>query len=131
IFEKSNGASIVDNKLVIKLQPEESIELRLMNKIPGLSENMKLQEVNLELNAPQTQKRKSDAYERLILDVIRANATLFMRLDEVEAAWKWADPIIEGWENNLVPMKKYTAGTDGPTAAVQMIAQDGRSWNDE
>ena len=107
IFEKSNGAALVDNKLVIKLQPEESIELRLMNKIPGLSENMKLQEVNLELNAPHTKKRKSDAYERLILDVIRANATLFMRLDEVEAAWKWADPIIEGWENNLLPMKKY------------------------
>ena len=131
IFEESNRSSLVDNKLVIKLQPEESIELRLMNKIPGLSENMKLQEVNLELNAPQTQKRKSDAYERLILDVIRANATLFMRLDEVEAAWRWADPIIEGWENNLVPMKRYTAGTDGPTAAVQMIAHDGRSWNDE
>lgn len=131
IFEKSNQAALVDNKLVIKLQPEESIELRLMNKIPGLSETMQLQEVNLELNAPHTFKRKSDAYERLILDVIRANATLFMRLDEVEAAWRWADPILEGWENSLVPMKKYTAGTDGPTAAIQMIAQDGRSWNDD
>ena len=131
IFAEENGSSIVDNKLVIKLQPEESIELRLMNKIPGLSGRMKLQEVNLELNALATDKRKPDAYERLILDVIRANPTLFMRLDEVEAAWKWADPIIEGWENNLVAMKKYTAGTDGPTAAVQLIAQDGRSWNDE
>ncbi|XOB61561.1 glucose-6-phosphate dehydrogenase [Campylobacterota bacterium DY0563] len=131
IFAEDNANSIVDNKLVIKLQPEESIELRLMNKIPGLSETMKLQEVNLELNAPHTDKRKPDAYERLILDVIRANPTLFMRLDEVEAAWRWADPIIESWENNLVPMKKYTAGTDGPTASIQLIAQDGRSWNDE
>ena len=131
IFEKNNHSPLVDNKLVIKLQPEESIELRLMNKIPGLSETMQLQEVNLELNAPHTEKRKSDAYERLILDVIRANATLFMRLDEVEAAWRWADPILEGWEKNLVQMKKYTAGTDGPTAAVQMVAQDGRSWNDD
>ena len=131
IFEKSNKTALVDNKLVIKLQPEESIELRLMNKIPGLSENMQLQEVNLELNAPDRVKRKSDAYERLILDVIRANATLFMRLDEVEAAWKWADPVLEGWEKNLVPMKKYTAGTDGPTASIHLIAKDGRSWNDD
>lgn len=131
IFAENNCTSLLDNKLVIRLQPQESISLRLMNKIPGLSENMQLQEVNLELNAPNREKRKSDAYERLILDVIRANPTLFMRLDEVEAAWKWADPIIEAWENNLVPMKKYTAGTDGPTASVQLIAQDGRSWNDE
>lgn len=131
IFAENNCCTLLDNKLVIRLQPQESIELRLMNKIPGLSETMQLQEVNLELNAPDTHKRKSDAYERLILDVIRANPTLFMRLDEVEAAWKWADPIIEAWENNLVPMKKYTAGTDGPTASIQLIAQDGRSWNDE
>ncbi|PLY08095.1 MAG: glucose-6-phosphate dehydrogenase [Arcobacter sp.] len=127
----NKGSSIEDNKLVITLQPEESIELKLMNKIPGLSENMKLQEVDLQLNAPHTLKRKSDAYERLILDVIRANPTLFMRLDEVEAAWRWADKILDGWADHVVPMKKYTAGTDGPTAAVQLIAQDGRSWHDE
>jgi len=131
IFAKNNSNFVMDNKLIIRLQPQESIELRLMNKIPGLSQTMKLQEVNLELNAPNTHKRKSDAYERLILDVIRANPTLFMRLDEVEAAWKWADLIIDGWDKNLVPMKKYTAGTDGPTASIQLIAQDGRSWNDE
>lgn len=131
IFEKSNKTALVDNKLVIKLQPEESIELKLMNKIPGLSENMQLQEVDLELNAPNRVKRKSDAYERLILDVIRANPTLFMRLDEVEAAWKWADPILEAWENNMVQMKRYTAGTDGPTASIQLVAQDGRSWHDD
>jgi len=127
----NNKQTLSDNKLVITLQPKESIELRLMNKIPGLSEQMNLQEVNLELNSPHETKRKSDAYERLILDVIRANPTLFMRLDEVEAAWKWADPILQAWENNIVPMKKYTAGTDGPAASIQMIAQDKRSWNDE
>lgn len=127
----NNGSCITDNKLLITLQPKESIELKLMNKIPGLSEVMKLQQVDLELNSPHTQQRKPDAYERLILDVIRDNATLFMRLDEVEAAWKWTDKIIEGWQNNMTPMKFYPAGTDGPTAAVQLIAKDGRSWNDE
>jgi glucose-6-phosphate 1-dehydrogenase len=123
--------SINANRLVITLQPKESIELKLMNKIPGLSDSMKLQQVDLELNSPHNSDRKPDAYERLILDVIRSNPTLFMRLDEVETAWKWADKIIDGWEKNLSPMKTYTAGSDGPSAAIQLIAKDGRSWNDE
>lgn len=126
-----NGAWISENQLVISLQPKESIRLKLMNKIPGLSESMQLQQVELELNAPMNNRRKPEAYERLLLDVIRANPTLFMRLDEVEAAWKWADSIIEGWAANMTPMKKYNAGTDGPSAAIHLIARDGRSWHDE
>jgi glucose-6-phosphate 1-dehydrogenase len=102
-----------------------------MNKIPGLSEQMRLQQVELELNTPLDMSHKPDAYERLILDVIRANPTLFMRLDEVESAWKWADVILDGWSEEIVPMKSYSAGTDGPSAAIQLIARDGRSWNDE
>ncbi len=127
----NNGACISENKLVITLQPNESIQLELMNKIPGLSEHMRLQKVALELNNPINHKRKSSAYERLLLDVIRDNATLFMRLDEVEAAWKWADKIIEGWSDNLTPLRTYTAGTDGPSASIELIARDGRSWHDE
>ena len=126
-----NGAWISENQLVISLQPKESIRLKLMNKIPGLSASMQLQQVELELNAPMNNRRKPEAYERLLLDVIRANPTLFMRLDEVEAAWKWADTIIEGWAANMTPMKKYNAGTDGPSAAIHLIARDGRSWHDE
>jgi len=119
------------NKLVITLQPDESIKLKLMNKIAGLSDEMKLQEVDLELNAPHNTTRKPDAYERLILDVMLANPTLFMRLDEVEEAWRWTDVIIEGWQKNLSPMKHYTAGSYGPSSSIQLIAKDGRSWNDE
>lgn len=127
----NNGACISQNQLVISLQPKESIRLKLMNKIPGLSENMRLQQVELELNSPMNSQRKPDAYERLLLDVVHSNPTLFMRLDEVEAAWKWADKIIEGWSQNLTPMKSYSAGTDGPSASVQLIARDGRDWHDE
>jgi len=127
----NGGDCISQNKLVISLQPKESIELKLMNKIPGLSEKMRLQQVELELNAPINMEHKPEAYERLLLDVIRANPTLFMRLDEVEAAWKWTDVILEAWKQNSVPMKSYSAGTDGPSAAVHLIARDGRSWNDE
>lgn len=127
----NKGSCISENKLVISLQPKESIELKLMNKVPGLSEQMRLQQVDLELNAPMNEDRKPEAYERLMLDVIRSNPTLFMRLDEVEAAWKWADIILQGWADNIVPMKTYQAGTDGPTAAVELIARDGRGWHDE
>jgi len=126
-----NGKCISQNKLIISLQPKESIHLQLMNKIPGLSEQMRLQQVELELNTPLNVKHKPSAYERLLLDVIRSNPTLFMRLDEVETAWKWADVILEGWEEGIVPMKSYSAGSDGPSASVHLIARDGRSWHDE
>lgn len=127
----NNGSCISPNKLVITLQPNESIELKLMNKVPGLSESMRLQQVDLELNAPLNMEHKPDAYERLLLDVIRANPTLFMRLDEVEAAWKWADVILNGWAENSIPMKSYPAGSNGPSAAVKLIARDGRDWHNE
>lgn len=127
----NQGKCISENKLVISLQPKESIHLQLMNKIPGLSDQMRLKPVELELNTPHNVAHKPDAYERLLLDVIRGNPTLFMRLDEVEAAWKWADVILEGWAENVVSMKSYSAGTDGPSASVQLIARDGRSWHDE
>ena len=132
---KSNPFSIFDNyilpnKLVISLQPKESITLNLMNKVPGLDEKMKLQEVKLELNAPRTNVRKYEAYERLLLDVIRANPTLFMRWDEVEAAWRWTDKITSSWDNNHVQMETYKAGTNGPNSSVAMMAQDGRAWHE-
>lgn len=126
----NKGRCVSNNKLVISLQPKESIQLKLMNKIPGLSEQMHLQQVDLELNAPMNEERKPEAYERLMLDVIRSNPTLFMRLDEVEAAWKWADIILDGWKEDTVPMRSYSAGSDGPTAAVELVARDGRSWHE-
>lgn len=127
----NDAVSLSENQLVISLQPKESIQLKLMNKIPGLNEQIQLQQVELELNSPLATKSKPEAYQRLLLDVLRNNPTHFMRLDEVEAAWKWADIILKGWEEGLAPMKKYSAGTDGPSAAIQLIARDGRSWHDE
>ena len=74
------------------------------------------------------QVRNPDAYERLILDTVRGNQTLFMRRDEVEAAWAWVDPIIEAWQASSEPPRSYTAGTWGPSAAIALIERDGRSW---
>ncbi len=70
--------------------------------------------------------RNPDAYERLILDVVRGNQTLFMRRDEVEAAWRWVDPILEAWRSAKEPPRPYTAGTWGPSASIALIERDGR-----
>jgi len=130
IFPKG-GDCIDSNKLVIRLQPEESISMFIMNKVPGLTDGMKLQKVKLDLNVVEDAPRVPDAYEHLLLDVIRNNPTLFMRLDEVEAAWIWADKILDGWSEKEVKPKSYPAGTNGPSASIAMIEKDGRSWYED
>ena len=72
----------------------------------------------------------TDAYERLIMDVIRGNQTLFMRGDEVEAAWAWTDPIIEGWEARADRPQPYDSGTSGPDDALMLMHRDGRRWRE-
>lgn len=116
------------NRLVIRLQPDEGVKLWLMIKDPGPG-GMRLQHVPLDMSfAESFSARNPDAYERLILDVVRGNQTLFMRRDEVEAAWTWVDPIIEAWTTSNEQPKPYVAGTWGPTAAVALTERDGRSW---
>jgi len=129
IFPKG-GNCLESNKLIIRLQPDESITLSIMNKIPGLSEGMRLRGVDLELNIPENSARRPEAYEHLLLDVIRANPTLFMRRDEVEAAWIWADEILNAWETQNTKIKPYPAGSDGPTASIALIERDNRSWHE-
>ncbi|MCW6508523.1 glucose-6-phosphate dehydrogenase [Lichenifustis flavocetrariae] len=116
------------NRLVIRLQPDEGVKLWLMIKDPGPG-GMRLQHVPLDMSFAQAfSVRNPDAYERLILDVVRGNQTLFMRRDEVEAAWTWIDPIIEAWQSSNEAPKPYVAGTWGPSAAVALTERDGRSW---
>ena len=74
--------------------------------------------------------RNPDAYERLLMDVIRCNQTLFMRRDEVEAAWQWIDPILKAWDETKQECQGYTAGTSGPTNAIALIERDGRTWHE-
>lgn len=120
------------NRLVIRLQPDEGIRLLLRNKTPGLEDPMQLEPVSLNLSRPDTcnRPRLPDAYERLLYDVIRANSTLFMRADQVEAAWTWIDSIIAGWRGNGGKLTAYTAGSWGPTDSVALIARDGRRWDE-
>jgi len=102
------------NRLLIRLQPEERISLQLMAKAPG--KGMRLEPVELDLNLAQAfqQKRRWDAYERLLLDVIEGDSTLFMRRDEVEAAWAWVAPFLQGWHEPYQSPRPYPAGSDGP-----------------
>ncbi|CEA04585.1 glucose-6-phosphate 1-dehydrogenase [Pseudomonas saudimassiliensis] len=118
------------NRLVIRLQPDESISLSLMAKSPG--RGMALQEVELDLHFDEAFKRRRwDAYERLLLDVIQGDATLFMRRDEIEAAWRWVDPIIRGWREVYRSPKRYAAGSWGPEAADSLLERAGHVWFDE
>ena len=125
----ANDPNELTNKLVIRLQPEESISLHTLNKKPGLTNKLSLQPVELHLTDESRNKAQSyDAYERLLLDAINGDQTLFMRRDEVETAWRWIDTVIEAWEQNGTPVKDYNAGTMGPSNAIALMAIDGRSW---
>jgi glucose-6-phosphate 1-dehydrogenase len=129
IFGDAAGR-IEANKLVIRLQPDEGVKQWLMIKDPGPG-GMRLRHVSLDMSFAQAfDVRNPDAYERLLMDVIRSNQTLFMRRDEVEAAWKWVDPILKGWEDAGQKAQGYTSGTWGPSQAIALIERDGRTWHE-
>lgn len=124
--------AISNNQLVIRLQPNEGIEMNLMNKVPGLSEATSLQNVGLNLSFEEAfeDHRSPSAYERLILDVTRGDQTLFMRSDELQGAWSWVDGMVDGWETTRQVPKKYKAGSNGPDDALGLLIKDGRKWQD-
>ncbi|MBV6637479.1 MAG: glucose-6-phosphate dehydrogenase (NADP(+)), partial [Mameliella sp.] len=121
------------NVLSIRLQPNEGMTLGVTIKEPGPG-GMRLVDVPLDMSfaealGPEAEE-VPDAYERLIMDVIRGNQTLFMRGDEVEAAWAWTDPIIAGWQSRGEVPKPYDPGSAGPDDALMLMHRDGRRWRD-
>ena len=127
IFPK--GTQVNPNKLVIRLQPNEAVTLWMEIKEPGAG-GLRLKTLPLNLSyADNFTVRYPDAYERLLLDVVRGNLSLFMRRDEVEAAWTWVDGIIEAWEAADQRISLYPAGQDGPDAARFMLKEMGHSWS--
>jgi glucose-6-phosphate 1-dehydrogenase len=131
IFDDAEGWR--ENVLVIRLQPNEGMNLKVMIKEPGPG-GMRLVQVPLDMSFAEALGEDGadipDAYERLIMDVIRGNQTLFMRGDEVEAAWAWTDPIIAGWEERGDRPKSYDAGSSGPEDALMLMHRDGRRWRE-
>ncbi|MBD9642747.1 MULTISPECIES: glucose-6-phosphate dehydrogenase [Pantoea] len=129
---KDSYAELPQNKLTIRLQPDEGVDIEILNKVPGLDHKHKLQTTKLDLSYSETfnQSHLADAYERLLLETMRGIQALFVRRDEVEAAWGWVDSIIDAWSADAEAPKPYQAGTWGPVASVAMITRDGRSWNE-
>jgi glucose-6-phosphate 1-dehydrogenase len=128
------GGLLQPNVLIIRLQPEEYVQLLVMAKEPGLDrDGIRLREVplNLSMDAAFAGARRRIAYERLLLDLIEGDPTLFVRRDEVEAQWEWTDSIRAGWDANGVKPKSYGSGTWGPSAAIALTERDGVTWQDD
>ncbi|MDE2383447.1 MAG: glucose-6-phosphate dehydrogenase [Alphaproteobacteria bacterium] len=127
VFQATAG-SLKPNRLLIRLQPDEGVELFLSIKEPGPG-GLRFKHVPLDMSfAEAFAGRQPEAYERLLTDVVRGNQTLFMRRDEVAAAWRYIDPILEAWRDSSEPPKPYQSGSWGPTAAISLIERDQRTW---
>lgn len=127
------GATMQPNRLVIGIQPEENITLSLMAKVPGLDrEGIRLRSVPLNIAMPDAFSGavRRIAYERLLLDLVEGDQTLFVRRDEVEAQWEWVDAIRAGWASDGLTPKTYTAGSWGPSAAIALAERDGVTWHE-
>jgi glucose-6-phosphate 1-dehydrogenase len=123
--------NVKPNMLRIRLQPDEGVQLSIMAKEPGPG-GFDLRPVALDLSFAETfGLRYPDAYERLLMEVLRGNPALFMRRDEVEAAWEWVDGIIASWETSKQKVESYVAGTWGPSSSSLLLDRDGRAWVQE
>lgn len=121
------------NKLVIRLQPEEGMALEVLTKDSGLDKGMRLRRgpLHLDFSSAFPKTRIPDAYERLLLEVMKGRQYLFVRRDEIEHAWYWCDSLIAAWADRDEAPRRYPAGSWGPVASIAMITQDGRSWYED
>ncbi|HGS8371494.1 TPA: glucose-6-phosphate dehydrogenase, partial [Neisseria gonorrhoeae] len=127
IFDNSQTAP---NRLVIELQPNESVRLYTQVKTPGAGNKVEVTPLGVDLGKA-VEGRRAEAYERLLLDVINGKLALFNRRDELEAAWEYVMPILENWANNTTPPHGYGAHSWGPEAARELLARDGNKWHEE
>jgi glucose-6-phosphate 1-dehydrogenase len=125
-FSEGGSLGVQPNQLVMTLQPNEGVSLQLGAKIPGT--RMKIRPVNMEfLYGTSFLSQSPEAYERLITDAMRGDATLFTRNDEVEAQWRICDPIVASWESTPGPLPTYEAGSQGPEEANTLL-RPGDRW---
>lgn len=126
-FANNNNA----NRLIIKLQPEETVQLYFLAKNPGDTNELRPVYLDLDFNKMLPSNQRTDGYERLLLDAIKGNLTLFVSRLEQEAAWKWVEPIMTTWNNMKLAPKSYVSGTWGPANSTTLLARDGSSWHEE
>jgi glucose-6-phosphate 1-dehydrogenase len=127
---KDSYLRLPPNKLVIHLQPNEGVEIEMLNKVPGIDENLKIQKTKLDLSFSETFKKSRifGGYEKLVLEAMRGNTTLFLSREEIEQAWTWIDSIQNAWAKSPEKPKPYQAGTWGPIASDLLLDRDGRAW---
>ena len=125
------GGASQPNRLVIKLQPEDGLELQLLAQ-KGAVHGEQLTPVSLDLDFDKAfATQRVGAYERLLLDAIAGRLNLFVRSDEQEQAWRWVEPILDAWAADASGPRPYAAGSWGPAAASALVARDGFSWAEE
>ena len=121
------GGGLTQNVLVLQIQPNEGISLHFSSKVPG--DDLNIGYVDMDMKYSEAfERRPGDAYERLLLDGMRGDSTLFARRDEIDMAWKWIDPILKTWASSDTPMPVYEPGSAGPEQGMKLIEQDGRTW---
>jgi glucose-6-phosphate 1-dehydrogenase len=127
LFRDAPGATASPNVLVMRIQPDEGIALRFATKVPGGA--IAIRDVAMDFRyGTAFGSNTPEAYERLLLDAMRGDATLFTRHDEVEAQWKFIDPILEAWKTPSFPLAFYPAGSWGPAEADELLRRDGNLW---
>jgi glucose-6-phosphate 1-dehydrogenase len=125
-FQQEGSLGVQPNQLILEVQPNEGVAMSLVAKIPGA--RMAVRPVNMEfLYGTSFMSQSPEAYERLILDTMRGDATLFARNDEVEAAWTIVDPILEAWQTQRGPIPQYEPGSPGPREADELMER-GATW---
>jgi len=129
---KDSFQDLPANKLIIHLQQQEGVEVQMLNKVPSIDGNIKLQKTKLDLSFSDSNKEKPlfGGYERLMLEAMRGNPTLFLSREEIEQAWTWIDSIQDAWKHQNESPKPYPAGSWGPVASVALLARDGRDWEE-
>ncbi len=127
---KDSYKNLPANKLIIHLQPNEGIDIEILNKVPGIDGDIKLQKTKLDLSFSEAfkQNRLFGGYEKLILEALRGNPTLFLSREEIEQAWAWVDSIQTAWKTQSLHPTQYPAGTWGPITSDSLLARDGRAW---
>jgi glucose-6-phosphate 1-dehydrogenase len=128
LFHETSGVEPAANLLVLRIQPDEGISLRFGAKVPGTRSDVRPVHMDFRYGS-SFGVGSPEAYERLLLDAMLGDATLFARWDSVQVAWSLLTPVLEAWKNGSSPLQRYEAGTWGPEAASELIERDGRLWH--
>jgi glucose-6-phosphate 1-dehydrogenase len=129
LFQLPEGYQLTPNLLSLCIQPDEGIHLRFETKVPGSPTETRSVDMDFHYRTSFTSELVPDAYERLLLDALNGDASLFTRSDEIEMAWSIFDPLIQAWEaDSRNPLATYSPGSAGPVEADEFLGSDGRVW---